>query len=95
MTRIDREILSQYPLGKADLARLYSPNVCRKSALRLMNKYIHNAKGLLPALEAMGYSRAAHHFTSSWKWCSYIITLRMSARVGRDEEKCRPRRDAV
>ena len=63
MAKIDREMLSQYPLNKAELALLYSPNVCRKSALRLMNKYIHNAKGLLPALEAMGYSRAAHHFT--------------------------------
>ena len=63
MKRTDKEILSQYPLNKAELAQMYSPNVCRKSALRLLNKYIHGAKGLLPALKALGYSRAAHNFT--------------------------------
>ena len=52
-----------YPSNKGDLAQLYSPDVCRKSALRLLNAYIHRAKGLLPALEATGYSRSARHFT--------------------------------
>jgi hypothetical protein len=51
------------PLVKGDLAQMYSPTVCRKSAMRLLNKYIHRAKGLLPALEATGYSHAAHSFT--------------------------------
>lgn len=51
------------PLSKGDLAQMYSPCVCRKSALRLLNKYIHCAKGLLPALEATGYSHAARSFT--------------------------------
>lgn len=63
MKRLDREILEQYPLNKGELARMYSPNVCRKSALRLMNSYIHRARGLLPALEELGYSPSAHNFT--------------------------------
>lgn len=60
---MDKELLNQYPQGKAELAQMYSPHVCRKSALRLLNKYINRAKGLLPALEATGYSRGAHAFT--------------------------------
>lgn len=60
---LNNELLRQYPLGKAELAQLYSPHVCRKSAMRLLNKYIHRAKGLLPALEEVGYSRGAHAFT--------------------------------
>lgn len=69
MKRIEREVLSQYPLKKAELAQLYSPNVCRKSALRLLNKYIHTAKGLLSALEELGYSHAAQTSRErSWRW---------------------------
>ena len=56
-------LIGKYPCRKSELARLYSPNVCPKSALRLLNAYIHRAKGLLPALEATGYSRSARHFT--------------------------------
>lgn len=58
-----KDWLDEYPLNKGDLAMMYSPNVCRKSALRLLNAYIHRAKGLLPALEATGYSHSARHFT--------------------------------
>lgn len=58
-----KDWVREYPLNKGLLAMMYSPNVCRKSALRLLNAYIHRAKGLLPALEAAGYSRAARHFT--------------------------------
>ena len=58
-----RKFTDDYPCNKGDLAQLYSPNVCRKSALRLLNQYIHRAKGLLPALEATGYSHSARHFT--------------------------------
>ncbi|MBR4845149.1 MAG: DUF4248 domain-containing protein [Bacteroidaceae bacterium] len=58
-----KDWLDEYPLNKGDLAMMYSPHVCRKSALRLLNSYIHRAKGLLPALEDTGYSRAARHFT--------------------------------
>ena len=58
-----KEWVSEYPLQKAKLAMMYSPNVCRKSALRLLNSYIHRAKGLLPALEEAGYSHHARHFT--------------------------------
>ena len=61
---IKRQLLiGDYPSNKGDLALLYSPHVCRKSALRLLNAYIHRARGLLPALEATGYSRSARHFT--------------------------------
>ena len=63
VTSMNNDLARQYPLQKAELAQMYSPHVCRKSALRLLNKYIHLAKGLLPALEAMGYSRGAHAFT--------------------------------
>lgn len=63
MKHLDREILMSYPLNKGLLAMMYSPHVCRKSALRLLNKFIHNAHGLLDALEQVGYSRAARNFT--------------------------------
>lgn len=55
--------LGNYPNNKGDLALRYSPHLSRKSALRLFNQYIHRADGLLPALEATGYSRSARHFT--------------------------------
>ena len=58
-----QQLVGKYPCRKRELARLYSPNVCPKSALRLMNAYIHRAEGLLPALEATGYSHHARHFT--------------------------------
>lgn len=58
-----KEWVSEYPLNKGLLAMMYSPNVCRKSALRLLNSYIHRAKGLLSALEETGYSHHARHFT--------------------------------
>ena len=67
------EAVTCLPLRKGDLAQMYSPLVCRKSALRLLNKYIHHAKGLLPALEATGYSHAAHSFTR--KQLELIITF--------------------
>lgn len=57
------QLVGKYPCRKRELARLYSPNVCPKSALRLMNAYIHRAEGLLSALEATGYSHHARHFT--------------------------------
>lgn len=63
MKHIDRQILMEYPLNKGELAQMYSPHVCRKSALRLLNSYIHRAKGLLSALEEAGYSHHAWHFT--------------------------------
>lgn len=57
------QLVGKYPCRKRELAALYSPNVCPKSALRLMNAYIHRAEGLLSALEATGYSHHARHFT--------------------------------
>ena len=57
------QLIGNYPNRKRELAMLYAPGVCPKSALRLLNSYIHRAKGLLPALEATGYSRSARHFT--------------------------------
>ena len=55
--------LGDYPNEKWKLSLMYSPHLSRKSALRLLNQYIHRADGLLPALEATGYSRSARHFT--------------------------------
>ena len=49
--------------GKAELAHLYSPGASRASALRLLNKYIHTADGLLDALQRTGYTRGSRHFT--------------------------------
>ena len=57
------QFIADYPKEKWRLAMLYAPGVCRKSALRLLNAYIHRAKGLLPALEDTGYSHSARHFT--------------------------------
>ena len=57
------QLIGDYPNEKWRLAMMYSPHVGRKSALRLLNQYIHRADGLLPALEATGYSRSARHFT--------------------------------
>ena len=57
------QLIGDYPNEKYRLAMMYSPHLSRKSALRLLNSYIHRAKGLLPALEDTGYSRAARHFT--------------------------------
>lgn len=57
------QLVGNYPCKKRELAALYSPNVCPKSALRLLNAYIHRADGLLEALEATGYSHHARHFT--------------------------------
>ena len=58
-----KQIADDYPLNKGLLAMMYAPNVSRKSALRLLNAYIHRARGLLDALEEVGYSRAARNFT--------------------------------
>lgn len=58
-----QQLVGKYPCQKRELARLYSPNVCPKSALRLLNQYIHKADGLLEALERTGYSHHARHFT--------------------------------
>lgn len=57
------QLIGDYPNEKWRLAMMYSPHLSRKSALRLLNAYIHRARGLLDALEATGYSRAARHFT--------------------------------
>ena len=45
--------------GKAELAQLYSPGASWVSALRLLNKYLHAADGLLDALQAQA-TRVAH-----------------------------------
>lgn len=55
--------LGNYPNEKWKLALMYSPHLSRKSALRLLNQYIHRADGLLEALERTGYSHSARHFT--------------------------------
>ena len=57
------QLVGNYPCKKRELAMLYAPGVCPKSALRLLNAYLHRADGLLPALEATGYSHHARHFT--------------------------------
>ena len=63
---MDKKIIQRvgdYPNEKWKLALMYSKHLSRKSALRLLNQYIHRADGLLEALEKTGYSRAARHFT--------------------------------
>lgn len=64
--KMDKKILQligNYPSRKRELAALYAPGVCPKSAMRLLNAYIHRAHGLLEALEKTGYSHHARHFT--------------------------------
>ena len=60
-TKMEHENLRAY--GKAELAQLYSPGASRASALRLLNKYLHAADGLLDALQRTGYTRGSRHFT--------------------------------
>lgn len=63
---MDKKVLQrvgEFPRSKAELAMMYSPDVCKKSALRLLNAYIHRADGLLTELEKTGYSHHARHFT--------------------------------
>ena len=50
-------------LTKSELAQLYFPGAPRSSALRRLNRYIHHAHGLLPALLATGYRVNDRHFT--------------------------------
>ena len=57
---MEHNILRAY--GKAELAQLYSPGASRASALRLLNKYLHQTEGLLPALQRTGYTRGSRHF---------------------------------
>lgn len=63
MEKKQLQLIGDYPNSKAKLAMMYSPHLSRKSALRLLNAYIHRANGLLEALEATGYSHHARHFT--------------------------------
>ena len=60
-TNMEHDKLRAY--GKAELAQLYSPGASRASALRLLNKYLHAADGLLDALQRTGYTRGSRHFT--------------------------------
>ena len=50
-------------LTKSELARMYFPIGSTSNALRRLNRYIHHAHGLLPALLATGYRVNDRHFT--------------------------------
>lgn len=51
------------PYTKSELATLYFPIGSTSNALRRLNRYIHHAHGLLPALLATGYRVNDRHFT--------------------------------
>ena len=48
---------------KSELATMYFPIGSASNALRRLNRYIHHAHGLLPALLATGYRVNDRHFT--------------------------------
>lgn len=51
------------PYTKSELATMYFPIGSTSNALRRLNRYIHHAHGLLPALLATGYRTNDRHFT--------------------------------
>lgn len=51
------------PYTKSELATMYFPIGSTSNALRRLNRYIHHAHGLLPALLATGYRVNDRHFT--------------------------------
>ena len=51
------------PYTKSELATMYFPIGSASNALRRLNRYIHHAHGLLPALLATGYRVNDRHFT--------------------------------
>ena len=50
-------------LTKSQLATMYFPIGSTSNALRRLNRYIHHAHGLMPALLATGYRVNDRHFT--------------------------------
>ena len=56
-------IMTPQPYTKSELAQLYFPIGSASNALRRLNRYIHHAHGLLPALLATGYRVNDRHFT--------------------------------
>ena len=62
---MDKKIIQRvgnFPQNKGDLAQLYSKHVCRKSALRLLNSYIHRHLGFLnPRLIRRGFQNPHAH----------------------------------
>ena len=48
---------------KSELATMYFPIGSTSNALRRLNRYIHHAHGLMPALLATGYRVNDRHFT--------------------------------
>ena len=51
------------PYTKSELATMYFPIGSTSNALRRLNRYIHHAHGLMPALLATGYRVNDRHFT--------------------------------
>ena len=51
------------PYTKSQLATMYFPIGSTSNALRRLNRYIHHAHGLMPALLATGYRVNDRHFT--------------------------------
>ena len=56
-------IMTIRPYTKSELATMYFPIGSTSNALRRLNRYIHHAHGLLPALLATGYRTNDRHFT--------------------------------
>ena len=51
-----------HSLTKSELATMYFPIGSTSNALRRLNRYIHHAHGLMPALLATGYRVNDRHF---------------------------------
>lgn len=50
-------------MTKTELARLYFPDAATQSALRMLNRYMHRAVGLLDELRAAYYRPDDRHLT--------------------------------
>lgn len=50
-------------IGKQELARMYFPNASEQNAVRMLNRYLYRAHGLMPELERIGFRIKDRHFT--------------------------------
>lgn len=52
-----------HALGKQELACMYFPNATPTNAVRMLNRYLYRAHGLMPELEQLGFRIKDRQFT--------------------------------
>lgn len=60
---IDDEEQRMHALGKQELACMYFPNATPANAVRMLNRYLYRAHGLMSELEQVGFRIKDRHFT--------------------------------